>query len=277
MAELEPGAVAPAVTENAPVANTVPAPDAPAGQDQATPPEGDKPPVKVLTEDEHRAAVAKAVNERLTKERKRLERTVRAELERDFYKSQLEQQQQPPKAQADGKPQPKDFADFESWEEAMIEWKLEQRLAKEKERSARETAEQRRHREAAEYYGQLKESVLKGAEKYADFHEVVSESDATITETMAIAIAESGIGADLSYYLCKNEQEAARIAKLPASLQAHEVHKLVGKLTAAPKTTSAPPPIEPNSGNAVPKGGYRPDMSDKEFNEWRRRSLAQKR
>lgn len=266
MSDVLDGASAPVIPASpatpAPGAQPVIAPDAPAGQDQAQPPEGQEPAKpRTYTEEEHR----KGISERLKKESRRLERIARAEAERDYYKSLVERGQ--PKAEAapkkDEAPQPKDYPDFESWQDAKIEWKARQILAEERDKSQRESDEDRTAREESERVTKLAQNVLAGAKKYPDFREVVDESDSPITRTMALAISESKFAADLAYHLSKNSEEAERIAALPASLQAHEVHMLAQKLAVPPAPTKAPAPIVPNNSNASPSKDWK-EMSTKE-------------
>ena len=240
MAEVDAGQVA-SVT-NAPAANAVSAPEAPAAQDQAN-----QQPVqpRTYTEDEHKELVSKAVSERLTKERRRLDRIARAEAERDFLRQQLQVQQQP-KPSAKGEPQPTDFKTYEEYVNAVIEYRLEQRL------SAREQEgqTQRQQREAQQQAAQMRERILEGSDEFEDFEEVALADHVPISTAMAAAISESDVPAKLAYYLGSHLEEARRIYALKPTQQVREIAKIEQTLTAAPKPKPAPEPIKPNSGTA---------------------------
>lgn len=266
MAEVDAGQVTPVEVVTPPDAQSVPAPDAPTGQEQAD--ESVQPP-KTFTEDELR----KTVNDRLTKERRRLEKQVRAELERDFYKSQLEQRQ--PATQPQGEPKPQDFEGqpYENFVRAHARWAAKQELAEFQKQFQQESVEQQRARAVQERDLALARRLHEGATKYPDFQEVVGAEDLPISHAMKAAIERVKNPADVSYYLGSNVAEAERIFSLPDVDQVWEIRELSNKLsTSAP--TKAPAPITPNSGTGKAATGYRPGMTDKEFAEWRRRQKS---
>jgi len=280
MAEVDAGAVAPAV----PVA-TVPgtdqpvsAPTPPADGAQAQPEEGKEPvpAAKTFTEEETR----RIVNERLTKERKRLRREVEAEVRARAAEQELERlrsernQPQQPK----GKPSAKDFENPEDYIDALTDWKIEQREARrqaESEKRARQHDESRYEEVRART---VHEKLIEpGRAKYEDFDDVVLSEDTPITDAMIEAASRLENGFDALHHIGLDRKEAQRIARLSSVEQVWAIRDLASKLAAPPKPTNAPAPIVPNSGNAAPKSGYRPEMSDKEYNEWRRRQIAQRR
>lgn len=274
MAEVLPGAPAPVASEvTPPAADAVPALDAPVVENAAEPPKADEPvqAPRTYSEEETR----KLVSERLTKERRRLERAVRAELERDFYKQQLEAAKPPPQpqGQSEGEPKSTDFADYESYSRALIRWETKQALKQHREESERETSQQRDHRDMAEYAQKVQEKTRKAAEKYDDFHEVIHGGVYTKPMTAFIAEVAKDPG-ELAYFLGNNMEEAERIAGLSPAKQVVEMHLLESRLGAPPKPTNAPPPIVPNASNAKVETGYRPDMTDKEYADMRRRQKA---
>lgn len=263
MAEVDAGAVAPEVPVTpAPGAETpVSAPDTPVTQEGVV--ETPVQPPKTYTEEETR----KLVNERLTKERRRLERIARAEAEAAFYKRQLEERERPAQQnQPKGKPQAKDYATPEEFVEALTDWRLEQREA-EREKKSKEQDEQRGDVSRRQ---EMYRAITKGAEEFEDFHEVVfgDAGEGPITHPMSVAIVESKAPAKLAYYLRTHPEEANRIADLPSTLQAHEVHLLAAKVTAPPKPTQAPAPIVPGNANSSAKKDWT-DMSTAEHvNAW---------
>ena len=271
MADVDAGAVAPVV--NAPAADAVQAPDAPTGQEQAPIEESVKPEPKYTEED-----ARKLISERLSKERRRIEKTVRAELERDFYKHQLETAQKP-QPQAAGKPTPEQFAGNPNpyaYLEALTEWMADQKAEAKISKLRQETESQFRARQQEDQARGMAQKLSEGAKKYSDFQEVALADDVPNTAAMAHAIAKLSNGADVAYYLGSNTDEAAQIAGMSDIEQVWAIKDLSTKLSSA-APTKAPAPIKPNSGSGKSGGGYHPDMTDKEFADWRKRQIAQKR
>lgn len=272
MAEVTPGAVAPEVPV-VPAADAAPAPDATAAPVVETP-EGEKPAERTFTQKE----MDEVVQKRLAKESRRFERIARAEAERDFLKRQLEDAQRPrEQPQSQGKPQAKDFQDYDSYMEALTDWKVDQKLSQQREQSANETEKQREERDFTERARDVQEKVVtKGREKYADFDDVALAEDLPITPAMAEAIRRLPTGAEVWYHLGQNPKEASRIARLPVVEQVWEVKNLESKLSAPPATTKAPAPIVPGGTKTTVDKDWS-ELSDKEFAEKRRRQIAQRR
>lgn len=263
MAEVDAGALAPVETQPVPGADqpvqTSGAPAAGAEQPDA----GKEPvqPPKTYSEEDMR----KTVSDRLNKERRRLERQIRAEVERDYYKQLAERGGgQPGPAKADqpkGKPKPSDYEDPEQYLDALTEWKLEQREAARKAQSEQETKFQREQRLEAERARLMEEKVIRpGMAKHRDFADVVMSEDVPITDVMLASAARLKGGVDVLYHLGKNPEEANRIAQLSDLEQAWEIRDLERKLTAPASPSKAPPPIVPNNPAAASKNPY--DGSD---------------
>ena len=130
-----------------------------------------------------------------------------------------------------------DFADAQTYAEALAERKAQELLAKrdaEAERAATLDAYHDREEEARN--------------KYDDFEQVAYNPKLPVTETMAQTIQATENGPDVIYYLGSNPKEAERIARLSPLLQAREIGKIEAKLGANPpakKTSTAPAPIAP--------------------------------
>lgn len=256
MAELAPGADAPAIpVDNAPGAQPVIAPDAPVvgtgepdkGIDPVKP--------KTYSEEEHR----KGISERLSKERKRLERTVRAELERDFYKQQLEGAQRPrTEAQPKGPPQRADFEnDAEGFVRAVARYEAQQLREQERQEHGKEGEAERAQRQAMDRMRVVTEKLFEpGIAKYRDFQEVVLDDDVPITQVMIAAAVRMKAGVDVLYHLGKNPSEAARISQLPDIEQAWELKAIEARLAAPPTVSKAPTPIVPGNPAAPSKSPY---------------------
>jgi hypothetical protein len=130
-----------------------------------------------------------------------------------------------------------DFADAQTYADALAERKAQELLAKrdaEAERAAMLDAYHDREEEARN--------------KYDDFEQVAYNPKLPVTETMAQTIQASDNGPDVIYYLGSNPKEAERIARLSPLLQAREIGKIEANLGSNPpakKTSTAPAPIAP--------------------------------
>lgn len=254
------GVVTPAADATPPGgANPVPAPGAPAGQDNAQP-QGEQPvQPRTYSEEEHKRLVAENVADRLKKERRRLERTLRAEVERDYLRQQMERGQ--PRQQANepkGKPKKEDFETVDDYLDAVVDWRLEQR---ESERAKKSEAS-RGQRETQEQGRRLFEACLKGADDLGveDFDQVALDEELDVTTPMMHAIAECKAPAAILYHLGQNPKEATRISKLAPTHQIRAIAEIESKLTAAPGPSKAPAPIVPSKPTGSPKDPY--DGSD---------------
>lgn len=253
---------------DAPVAETVVTPEA------VTPPTKETTPSEVeSTESEvkpERTFTQKELDDilqkRLAKEHRKIEKFARADAENQYLREQLSRQQTQQQSIPSGEPKPEQFKDYESYIEALTDYKVEKKLAVVQERSA-----QQRQAEAQQSAEQkIRENLSKAAEKYDDFEEVVTNPSLTITAAMRDSIGESELGGEIAYYLGSNPKEAAEIAQLSPVQQVKAIDRLEQKLKAPKKvTTDAPAPIVPNAG----KGKVAKDpgqMTDAEYAKWRR-------
>lgn len=243
-----------------------PAAEAPRQDITADPVEESRPGVKperTFTQKE----LDEILQKRLAKESRKIERYSRAEAELRLLKEQMQPRQEQPVNR--GEPKPDQFQDYESYIEAVTDWKVEQKF-----KGIKAQTEQERQRHAqSQHEAKIRENLTKAADKYDDFEEVISSPDLIVTIPMRDAIGESDMGGDIAYYLGTNKQEAAQIAKLSPIGQVKAILALETKLKAPKKvTTDAPEPINPSGGTAkVSKSPA--EMTDAEFDTWRRKHI----
>lgn len=213
----------------------------------------------------------------------------RREAERDaqYWREQAMKAQRPePEQQADfvppgfpQKPQVDQFETYEDFVEAIADWKSDLKLAQRDHKTAQEREQDQRKTQTEKYA----ERVTKFVEAQPDFDEVLANTTAPATKIMENVIIESDHGPEIAYFLAKNEAEAARIASLPPHRQLIEMGKLEARMEKRADTpppqkrmTQAPEPIKP-LGTVTPTAKKDPSqMTDAEFNEWRRKSIARK-
>lgn len=220
---------------------------------------------------------SKGVQKRLDEiTRLRYEAERRAEQERQeriYWQQKAIGEQKP--AVPVNKPTVDQYGTYEDYLEALSDWKVEQRLSTERAERERQAQEESKRNKSLTYA----ERVEKALTKYEDYEQIAHGRHWPMTDDMQEAILESEMGPDIAYYLGNNPEEAARISRLSPAAQNRELGKLEAKLSLPypkPKTTTAPPPIEASGSKA--KAQKRPEeMSDKEFADWRRRQIAQRR
>lgn len=206
--------------------------------------------------------VDEAIQKRLARESRKLERQIRAEIENKYLREQIESQNRQEPTQPSGEPKPEQFKTYEEYIDKLTDWKLEQKLTKMQEK----TAKQREEQAQAEYESQAGEKLRKGIDKYDDYEEVVESIPAEyITGPMVQAIAESDAADAISYYLGNNHKEAAAIAKMSPVQQVKAIDRLEAKLKAPAKVSEAPTPA-----NVVGKGkaSQQPDPEKLSLDEY---------
>lgn len=212
------------------------------------------------------------IEKRLAKERRRF-----TAAQRRIGELQATKPAEPGKTE--DRPKRDQFDSYEEWvrAEAAYEARKVAREERQREEEERRKSFEKDSRERDERERQQRWASLRrlGQKKYADFDETISD-DLTITEPMAQAISESELGHEIAYFLGKNPEEAERISDLSPIRQQIEIGKLEAKLSISnPRTSTAPPPINPL------KGGGKADTNelsdDLPPEEWLRRRNAQLR
>lgn len=174
--------------------------------------------------------------------------------------SQAKPEPEQPKQSLSGTPRPRvdDFTTYQEYEDALVDWKLDNRLEA-------ETAKQREQHErqrAAEVEKTWQERETKFAVEHDDYEDVVDVEHMArhgqLSQPMAFALRSSENGPELLYQLAKHPEEAARIARLEPMAAVYELGRfeaaVTGKKQDTPKqakTTSAPPPPTPIKGGAA--------------------------
>lgn len=144
------------------------------------------------------------------------------------------------------RPESKNFEDYDSFNEALVDWKIEQkeaaRMATEKKTSQQE--------KAIQFQSKLDE----GNAKYKDFDQVARNDDLPITVNMMEAMIDCEHPDDIAYYLGKNIPECRRIASLSPIAAAREIGKLEAQFAGPQQKTksNAPEPTKTISGKETP-------------------------
>jgi hypothetical protein len=161
-------------------------------------------------------------------------------------------------------PQRESFKSDEEYKDALIDFRVEQRLSK-RDAELRREFSGRQETSAASVSFSKQEAEAKKA--YQDYDEVIAESsDVPIPQGCIRAILSSDMGAEIKYYLAKNPDEAYALNEMPPDLAIRKIGMIEGKLTAQkerkPKKSNAPDPINPPAGNGSAGGKNHLDPAD---------------
>lgn len=172
------------------------------------------------------------------------------------------------------RPQRASFASQEEFEDALTDWKADQRIAAREAQQA--DAQAKADMEAVETAYAARIEAAK--QEIDDFEEVISASEIKISEVAAMAIKRRKEGPQVLYYLAKHPDEVKKINRMHA-IDAVDYLKDLGRELMEPATTpaktversKAPEPIKPvRQSQALNQG---PASS---FEEHRARRLAEK-
>lgn len=167
----------------------------------------------------------------------------------------------------DPKPQRSQFVSDEDYQEALTDWKVDQKLAEQQREQQQARTEAFQQQLADNWSARLE---LAKAE-LTDFDEVVGKSDIDMPNHLYVAIVESDMGPQLAYYLAQNPSEARLLKGMSQTSALRMLGKLEEQLanvsekpkeqpaTGAEKKpekqvekSKAPPPIEPLTGASGP-------------------------
>jgi hypothetical protein len=199
-----------------------------------------------------------------------------------------------PVTEAPKEPKPEDFATVAEYTDALVSFRVDQRLRAEKaerEREAEENAKAERQRE----YGKR---LAAAREKHEDFDDALKSLAGTEIERVHNDVVEylqeSEQGPDLLYHLAKNPDVLDRLRKLSPRRFIAELGKLEAKweqppakdptptlsevATTARPVSKAPAPIAPlDTAGIAPVAKKPEDMSVQELREYRRQQEREKR
>ncbi len=218
---------------------------------------------------------------------RRIERLTREneELKRHLAGQPVKPQDKPsePAAAADpGKPKLEDYQTLEAYQEALTDWKLDQRERSQKEAAAKAAAEETVRKEQ-DSWAKREKAAQKAHDDYDDVIDAVQIPAGPGVLAARQAILEDDHGAELLYYLGKHPKELARIAGLSPASAAMAIGRLSATFDKAPVTengkpriTGAPKPPPPSGrpGKVLSDDPSDPDVQ-RDFKRWAKAREAQ--
>jgi hypothetical protein len=191
----------------------------------------------------------------------------------------------PPKpAEVPGKPKLQDFPTLEAYQEALTDWKIDQREAQKKQQAEADAA-----RSAAEKIQTAwTESEQAARAAHTDYDEVLQSVKAPVGPGVMAAteaLREDEAGPEILYYLAMHPDELSRIAALQPLSAVKEIGKLSAslhhsapvngnpqrKIERAPKP---PPPMTRPTGETTRDSVYDEDVA-RDWKRWNRARSAQ--
>lgn len=191
---------------------------------------------------------------------------------------------EPPNSEV--KPKLEDFKTHEEWVEAVADWKIEQRFAKEAQQAVQEEASDR----TKEVFDAHNKRVSEALGKHEDFEEVVkSAEDIGFSRDAGLTIFELENGPEVMYHLAKNRDQLEALAKLSPVRQIAKLGAISESLlqsdspsTPQEKTeekpvTKAPPPIKPVGASGAKSTVNEDELSDDEWIAQRNKAVNDRR
>lgn len=244
---------------------------------------------ETVAETEQQAA-ERIVQERQVRQR-RAQQNQRAAFERlarerDEFKNALLAQtdyRRQPEAQptAERAPKREDFATWEEYEDARVDWRVETKGRKFQEQQANEVAQYLRQAQRQQQDEQLTSAHVQRVADFAravpDFADVTDRDDVIIPDVAAEAIKNMPNSPQIVYAIGRDETLAHRMHGMTPTQQA----AFVGQLSAAlmqrnPQVSKAPAPGTPVSGRSSPA----PTLENANYDEFvklRRKQIASRR
>ena len=204
------------------------------------------------TEDRKRNPKLEIRFEKITKQRE--EARAEAQREREARESleakvrELEGRTQPQKVEASEEPRPEQFTDMYEYAKALTDYKVDQRLAEEKQKEAQAKVEAQRQ----QVINTWAKRVESAKAEMPDFEAMVGSADVVVSNEVRDAIFESDVGPQVLYHLAENPEIAEKLQGMTVTSALRTIGKLEAQFEKTePQTktvvgkSKAPAPINP--------------------------------
>ena len=204
------------------------------------------------TEDRKRNPKLEIRFEKITKQRE--EARAEAQREREARESleakvrELEGRSKPEKVEASEEPRPEQFTDMYEYAKALTDYKVDQRLAEEKQKEAQAKVEAQRQ----EVINTWAKRVESAKAEMPDFEAMVGSADVVVSNEVRDAIFESEVGPQVLYHLAENPELAEKLQGMTVTSALRTIGRLEAQFEKAETQTKtvvgkskAPAPINP--------------------------------
>ena len=204
------------------------------------------------TEDRKRNPKLEIRFEKITKQRE--EARAEAQREREARESleakvkELEGRSKPEKVEASEEPRPEQFTDMYEYAKALTDYKVDQRLAEEKQKEAQAKVEAQRQ----QVINTWAKRVESAKAEMPDFEAMVGSADVVVSNEVRDAIFESDVGPQVLYHLAENPEIAEKLQGMTVTSALRTIGRLEAQFEKAETQTKtvvgkskAPAPINP--------------------------------
>jgi hypothetical protein len=145
------------------------------------------------------------------------------------------------------RPRAEQFTDYDEYQEKLVDWKLEQRLAEREARERQAAEEWQRQEQSRKLNESWQERLEQTRETVADYDEVLANvENFKLPRYFQDAIMGSEIGPTLAYELAKQPKELQRILRLDPVSAVRELGKLEARYAAQPNSSGSASPVTPS-------------------------------
>ena len=183
----------------------------------------------------------------------------------------------------DPRPQRSQFVTEDDYQEALTDWKVDQKLAERQQAEQQARMQQEQQRITENWQQRVSEAAL------PDFDQVVGAAEIELPNHLYAAIIESDVGPLVAYHLAQNPDDAAALVKMTPTQALRYLGKLEDRLeqdrdaakkpaadkkgpAPTPEKSKAPPPIDPLKNTANPVAKPTEKMT---YQEYKAQRLAQ--
>jgi hypothetical protein len=180
------------------------------------------------------------------------------QLEREInrFKAQLEGDK-PAEPVVAAKPDRKNFETDDAYQDAVIDWKVEQRVKADREAAAQQAEAQRQ----AEMLAQAKARIERAKELVPDFAEITGAVDKVVPAHIAGYMQESELFAEIAYHFAQHPEDLDRVAAMTPARSLVEIGKIESKLSPfapAAKVENGDKPSKSNGAKPSTETGSAP-------------------
>jgi hypothetical protein len=251
-------------------------------------PAGDPSPPDPVVEAQKKESkgVQKRIDELVARERAADQRAERTEgLLRQVIEGVLTPQQARNQApsQAEAAPNERDFGTWPEYQAALTRYEARQAVRSEFAQATQyQQAMQQRAQEAhrvqqMEVSKQQLHSIMgnqmqEAAARIPDYVDIVSNADTEVPVNVEAAMAISGAGGDVAYYLARNPHVIGQLARLPDLALATQVARIANAMrSGAYSVSNAPPPGRPAGSRGSGPADYPQNATPEQHMAWRNR------
>lgn len=191
-------------------------------------------------------------------------------------RSQTQQIPEPAARESAARPNLADFPDYETYIEALTDWKTTQKVAEVVHHQQAATVQERQQAEALELargWAGKQESARKSI---SDYDEVLGGAETVVAPYVTDAILTSDRGPEVAYHLAKNPALAEKLNRLSPIAAAREIGRIEAALEKSSPGTprSAPPPPAKTTRSSATISGDPAKMSHEEYRTMRAKQGA---